>query len=190
MESQDSPYKSTGCDIVALHVFDPLCLLMLACLCESAMQNRPCLFLWNVQCSSRHLDEVICVNRRCTYQVKCLECSFPIPIPSVVQQLNLAVFYSFVSVSAFDMLSVWKFTAPCHSSSSNLLMCHSVSYVMNKHADVQRDECWLEMRWTVYMCLKGRVCRKTNDRVMEPKWKKPSSIHKDLGWVFIFYLNV
>lgn len=51
--------------------------------------------------------------------------------------------YSFVSVSAFDMLSAWKFTAPCHSSSSNFLMCHSVSYVMNKHADVQRDEHWV-----------------------------------------------
>lgn len=68
-------------------------------------------------------------------------------------QVLYSISYSFVSVSmsAFDMLSGWKFTALCHSSSCNLLMCHTVSYVMNKHADVQRDECWLEMRWTVYM---------------------------------------
>lgn len=55
-------------------------------------------------------------------------------------------FFIPLCLPAFDMLSAWKFTAPCHSFSSNLLMCHSESHVMNKHADVQRDECWLEMR--------------------------------------------
>lgn len=66
--------------------------------------------------------------------------------PERCTAIEFGHFFIPLCLSAFDMLSAWKFTAPCHSSSSNLLMCHSVSHVMNKHADVQRDECWLEMR--------------------------------------------
>lgn len=56
---------------------------------------------------------------------------------------------SSMSVSAIDML---------HASCS-LLMHHRQTYVMNKHADLQRCACWFKTRWTVCACMKEKDCR-------------------------------
>lgn len=109
--------------------------LLLTCLCKSGTQSKVCLFPRSVRCSSRPLDEVICVHFLCTYQVFTSHRD-----PKCCATIESGPLFIPLCLTAFDMLSAWKFTAACHSSCSNLLMCHSESRVMNKHADVQRDE--------------------------------------------------
>lgn len=99
------------------------------------------------QVSRPHQDAVICVYSGDTHikQNASSVRSRHHPRCCTTVEFRYLLFYC-VCVSAFDVLSARKFTTPCHSSSSNLLMCHSETRVMNKHADVQRDECCSEMR--------------------------------------------
>lgn len=148
MESLNSPPAnvcwSTGCDIAARHVFDPLCLYAPARLSVNHRCRTDCLFLGNVRRTSRHhgrgdVNGLPGVNPPVFISYQGAECRTAIEF-----ELPPTFFFKlFFCVSAFDMLSAWKRTAPCHSSSGNFLMCHSVSYAMNKHADVQRDERWV-----------------------------------------------
>lgn len=141
-----SPYKSTGCDIVAARLWSPLSFYVgLSLWISNAEQDvfipLKCAMLqpspaWgDLYEPLLHISSIIPRMFISDHDPKhCTAIEFG------------HFFYSFVSVSVFDILSAWKFTAPCHSSSSSLLMCHSVSYVMNKHVDLQSAECWFKMR--------------------------------------------
>lgn len=126
--------------------------LLLSFLCKSAMQNRWCLFLWSAQCSSFHL-KVINMDRHHKPAASSLHST-----SGFQEQSDVGFFTNFfMSASGFDMVSAWKHIARCHISSCSL---HSRTFVMNKHADVERCSWRLEMRWIVRKCLEGRACSK------------------------------